>query len=212
MSEQIFEKKCTRCDETKPATLKFFGQRRMKGGGLRWDSWCKNCYRLNTRRHSALDPEAKHQRDKEYRISLGAAYNERRRELRRRQSLSEKQRRKEIARRANDKRKRQMMEHYGGAFCSCCGEDRLIMLAMDHVSGDGARHRREVGGSAQMYNWIHKNHYPPGIFRVLCHNCNFARHWNNGICPHEQESREIWQSFLIYVTPSGVNVSQPQAA
>lgn len=72
---------------------------------------------------------------------------------------------------------------YGGA-CSCCGERELPFLSIDHIKNDGAKHRKEIGGS-QVYRWIIKNGYPKDRFRVLCHNCNVGRQLNKGVCPHE---------------------------
>lgn len=67
-------------------------------------------------------------------------------------------------------------------FCSCCGETELIFLAIDHINGNGHAHRKEVGGGG-FYVWLRKHKYPAG-FQVLCHNCNFGRQLNGGVCPH----------------------------
>ena len=79
------------------------------------------------------------------------------------------------------------LQYYGGPSpkCECCGEGRYEFLSLDHIQGDGARHRAEVGRGA-VYGWLKKNGYPEG-FRVLCHNCNQAlAHY--GYCPHHHES------------------------
>lgn len=77
---------------------------------------------------------------------------------------------------------------YGGR-CACCGEDAPEFLAIDHVNGDGAAHRREISGGkgrrgagTPTYRWLKKSGYPEG-FRVLCHNCNIAIGFY-GACPH----------------------------
>ncbi|WP_405676799.1 hypothetical protein OG292_19350 [Streptomyces sp. NBC_01511] len=67
----------------------------------------------------------------------------------------------------------------------CCGEQKPSFLALDHIDGGGHRQRKETGGGG-FWIWLHRNNYPAG-FRVLCHNCNFGRQLNGGICPHEQE-------------------------
>lgn len=78
----------------------------------------------------------------------------------------------------------EVMDAYGGRFCACCGESELKFLAIDHVNGGGGRHRREVGGSDKVFRDLKKRGFPPG-FQVLCHNCNFGRHINGGVCPHK---------------------------
>lgn len=74
---------------------------------------------------------------------------------------------------------------YGGK-CACCGEMGIMFLCIDHVSGDGAEHRRaiDVSPGAGFYRWLRNNAWPVG-FRVLCWNCNDGRHLNGGVCPHE---------------------------
>ena len=76
---------------------------------------------------------------------------------------------------------------YGGARCACCGETELGFLTLDHVNNDGAPHRREIGGSANLLVWLRRKGYPPG-FQILCFNCNLGRALNGGICPHAQGS------------------------
>lgn len=76
---------------------------------------------------------------------------------------------------------------YGGR-CACCGEDTPEFLAIDHVNGDGAEHRKTLaksgrgGAGTPTYRWLKRNGYPEG-FRVLCHNCNIAIGFY-GACPH----------------------------
>lgn len=82
--------------------------------------------------------------------------------------------------------KEMILDHYG-AKCSCCGEDRLEFMTVDHVNGGGTKHRRDLGGGTAVYRWIVKNNFPEG-FRVLCQNCNWGRRFSkDGLCPHERE-------------------------
>lgn len=76
----------------------------------------------------------------------------------------------------------EVINKYGG-FCECCGEYNMVFLAIDHIHGEGNKHRKEVGVGATFYRWLKKNNYPEG-FRVLCHNCN-AAYYQLGKCPHE---------------------------
>lgn len=71
----------------------------------------------------------------------------------------------------------------GEPVCQCCGETTLEFLALDHVNGSGNQHRKEVGTLA-MAEWAKRNNYPPGLFQVLCHNCNMAKGFY-GRCPHQ---------------------------
>lgn len=81
--------------------------------------------------------------------------------------------------------------HYGGE-CKCCGEDGLPFLAMDHINGDGAAHRRELmraSGTTSaksgegFYRWLRDNNFPEG-YQVLCHSCNLAK-GTGKLCPHQ---------------------------
>lgn len=75
----------------------------------------------------------------------------------------------------------------GELCCSCCGENSLEFLSIDHINGDGARHRKEIGvsGGSSFHQWLKRNNFPEG-YRVLCFNCNLARGLF-GYCPHEKE-------------------------
>lgn len=86
----------------------------------------------------------------------------------------------------------QVIEAYGGR-CECCGEARQEFLAVDHIAGDGAAHRRQLPGGNSFYRWLRRNGFPKDRFRLLCHNCNFAR-GHYGYCPHETERAS---AFLI---------------
>lgn len=88
---------------------------------------------------------------------------------------------------------------YGGAKCTCCSDEHLEFLSIDHIAGNGAEHRRQLmaetgwtSKSANMcgshfYLWLKKQGYPPG-FRVLCMNCNFSIA-KFGYCPHQGKLR-----------------------
>jgi len=83
-----------------------------------------------------------------------------------------------------EKQRKIVLEHYGGekSHCSCCGEEHLEFLTIDHINGGGNKHREEIGQGG-LYRWLIKNNFPDG-FRILCLNCN----WSIGIrgyCPHD---------------------------
>ena len=49
-----------------------------------------------------------------------------------------------------------VLAHYSGGTmrCVCCGEDKLPFLALDHVGGGGATHRKDIGSGDQFYRWL----------------------------------------------------------
>jgi hypothetical protein len=61
--------------------------------------------------------------------------------------------------------------HYGTA-CACCGG--TADLQIDHVNGDGAAHRAQVGRGTSMYRWLASNGFPSG-FQTLCRRCNTSK-------------------------------------
>jgi len=75
--------------------------------------------------------------------------------------------------------KLEVLTRYGNGMARCviCGEDRLPCLSIDHINGDGAKHRRELFGSntsSRTYSWLKKNDYPEG-FQTLCMNCQWVK-------------------------------------
>ncbi len=70
-------------------------------------------------------------------------------------------------------------EKYGTA-CQCCGEAEEAFLSIDHIDGQGAKHRRTL--RTKFWFWLAGENFPPG-FRTLCHNCNMS-HGSFGGCPH----------------------------
>ena len=81
---------------------------------------------------------------------------------------------------------------YGGACCACCGESEPNFLQLDHIDGDGCKHRKALGGPSasgiRTYQDLKQRGFPPG-FQILCANCNFGRHRNGGTCPHKTNAK-----------------------
>jgi len=71
----------------------------------------------------------------------------------------------------------------GNPTCNCCGEDIIQFLEIDHINGDGNKHRKELGYD-RIEGWLIRNNFPEG-FQVLCCNCNKGKQLNGGKCPHE---------------------------
>lgn len=128
--------------------------------GDRASKYCKQCKRQQNQRRNSEEFRAK---AREYHKGTYAKVVEQRRALR-----------------------LEVLAAYGGK-CACCGEATPQFLAVDHVHGNGNRHRAYLKAQKvhHLYPWLKKNGYPEG-FRLLCHNCNMARGLY-GFCPHESK-------------------------
>ena len=78
---------------------------------------------------------------------------------------------------ANEARVRARVFAHYGTECACCGaaED----LTIDHVNGDGVKHRAELGGYAGkggvgFYYWLIRQGFPEG-YQALCRPCNVSK-------------------------------------
>lgn len=76
-----------------------------------------------------------------------------------------------------------VLQNYGGIppRCACCEENQIQFLCMDHINGNGSKHRKTMG-APNIYVWLKTHDYPKG-FRVLCYNCNMAFGLYDK-CPH----------------------------
>jgi len=73
--------------------------------------------------------------------------------------------------------KAEVLAHYGNGKCACihCGFSDMRALSLDHISGDGAVHRKRIGiGGYMLYFRLRKEKYPLG-FQTLCMNCQFIK-------------------------------------
>ena len=93
-------------------------------------------------------------------------------------------RRKQTNKLGRDRLKLEVLNAYGGK-CTCCSENLVMLLTIDHINGEGTKHRNSITrNSIGLYRWLRRNNYPEG-FQVLCFNCNRGKHFNNGVCPHK---------------------------
>lgn len=96
---------------------------------------------------------------------------------------------REYRKKYRQKLKSKFIELYGGK-CSCCGDDRVEFLTLDHVEGDGALRRNNNGrrksgqrSRDNLQEYIKANKaYDPDTFQILCMNCNCGKQWY-GECP-----------------------------
>lgn len=80
---------------------------------------------------------------------------------------------------------RQRAIDFLGAACSCCGEDRRVFLAVDHIHGGGSAEDRKIG-TYGIYKRVLTDPDAREIYQALCHNCNWAKYHTGGNCPHKQ--------------------------
>lgn len=74
-------------------------------------------------------------------------------------------------------------KHYSGSDVPMCSDPTcnvmdIDMLTIDHINGNGGKHRREIKVKTGMYfyRWLKENDYPVG-YQVLCWNHNIKRHY-----------------------------------
>lgn len=75
---------------------------------------------------------------------------------------------------------------YGGK-CTCCEEDTIEFLTVDHINNDGAEDRKKNGrkSGGKLYRWLIQNNFPKENYQILCYNCNCAKGFF-GYCPHHK--------------------------
>jgi len=153
-------KLCTKCGILKDNSLFHKGR-----------AQCKDCRKQI--RHE------QHLKNKEQENKLSRIYNK-----------THRKERRETERRYWHKIKLETFIAYSGnpPECACCHERNIEFLSIDHIEGNGLKHRKSLGYEgfgARFYLWLKKHGYPPG-YRVLCYNCNLSRGFF-GYCPHERK-------------------------
>ena len=72
-----------------------------------------------------------------------------------------------------------ILNHYSNnrLCCNECGYNNTHALTIDHINGNGNKHRKSIrnSGGASFYKWLIKNNLPEG-YQVLCWNCNHLEH------------------------------------
>ena len=86
-----------------------------------------------------------------------------------------------VQRKINTRSKELVLTHYGGGNLACvtCGYDDLKALSIDHINGNGSKHKKSIGMNT--YRWLIKNNYPLG-YQTLCMNCQWVKRHDNKEC------------------------------
>lgn len=68
--------------------------------------------------------------------------------------------------------RQQVIQFYSDSTMKCrnCDIDDIDVLTVDHINGDGIKHRKKI--ATKLYIWLCNNNFPSG-FRILCRNCNW---------------------------------------
>lgn len=164
---------CSKCKEIKPFDC--FSPRKETGG---YFSRCKMCRRSVWNENSVEFNQARrnHYSNKEKLRNRSSVYAKNYR-------IKHKERLNKELREKWRKIRYDVLQKYG-AKCVCCEETNLEFLVIDHVLVNGAKERKELGGTTGVYKKILKTEISPE-YRVLCHNCNSAMYFY-GYCPHQK--------------------------
>ena len=80
------------------------------------------------------------------------------------------------------KLKTEALTHYGNGVLACvtCGERRAACLTIDHIEGNGEKHRKSISvqSGIPFYRWLIRSDFPDG-FQTLCMNCNWVKRVEN---------------------------------
>jgi hypothetical protein len=139
----------------------------------------------------------------------GIAYKEKHKEYAKEWRKRNPEKKKAIQQRSLYNARLKVLKYYSNKEapeCKCCQEKTFGFLQIDHIEGDGAEHRRQIGkksplgGNGFIY-WLIKNDYPTG-FQVLCANCNYSKRTNK-YCIHEIKKGVDMYSNPITEKPVG---------
>lgn len=160
-------------------------------------SWCKSCHNKWSRIYAKDNPErrkAYHQtsykKNRDVYLARGKVYRDQHPEVakkaRKAWEAKHPEYRNQMAAKVRERNRIEAFNAYGGFVCACCEEREPMFLTIDHIGNDGAAHRKSIGnaGGSGFFAWLRRNKHPTG-FQVLCRNCNWGKHANGGVCPHQ---------------------------
>lgn len=148
------------------------------------------------------DPEKRKTYHKEASARWARENRERRRESNRRSDArragtpERNRQHAEVRHRRQIRNKIAVIELYGGC-CAFCGDDRLEVLTVDHIQGDGKDHRAEIQGQYRgIYDFLSRTDHRPDLYRLLCGSCHLA-HTNYNVSPGNNEFRPLgwWKEY-----------------
>lgn len=184
-------KRCPKCETEKP-DVEFLP----KTGKGRLRAYCHPCWTQYGRERRQANPEKfrEYKRGWEQRNwdkAKRQMYEWRKKNPEKVKEISKRWREKYLNDYMRDKRQKNrdaVFAHYGER-CACCGEGERLFLTIDHVANDGAAHRRSLPGligkgGSSFFDWLVRQGFPKG-FQTLCRNCNWGKHANGGVCPHQ---------------------------
>ena len=160
----VMDIKCTKCHKLKPPSSFF---RRNYDGKRGYCSHCKDCRRKASGEHRHKNHNHYLQYGRDYRKHMNAQF----------QKYREK-----YARILKD----EFIMNMGGK-CACCGESNPKFLTLDHINNDGHKDIYPSGSrrrSLQIIRELRRMGWPKDVYQILCFNCNCARAFNGGVCPH----------------------------
>lgn len=163
-------------------------------------SYCKPCRTAYQLERVKAHPDKERERQRKWRQRNWTKERERQYEWRRRNpekwkavcARRDKRKRNAAAQKIRTKIRVAVFAHYGEK-CACCGENERLFLTIDHINNDGAQHRRAMAslvgkGGTAFFAWLVRSGFPSG-FQTLCRNCNWGKHANGGVCPHQDHRR-----------------------
>ena len=161
--------------------------------------YCPNCRKIKTRENEMLRMRTYRAENKNDLLKKEQLYrNAHKKQIKERSDRYYAKHKEAISERERKRRsdlRLKILNHYsnGDLKCACCGENHIEFLCIDHITGDGNKHRREINKhSTDYYRWIIKNDFP-NFLQILCHNCNMAKGFY-GYCPHKLNKQTIKDS------------------
>ena len=85
---------------------------------------------------------------------------------------------KKAAKKYKNWMKLEVFQHYSNSktpYCKCCKINIFDFMTIDHINGDGAKHRKtSTLRGLTLYRYLYKQKYPKG-YQILCYNCNSSK-------------------------------------
>lgn len=151
-----------------------------------------------THKEQIRERNKKYKRDKEKDRVYRQLHKEHRLELQKASRGRNEVAYKQDNRRRNLMEKVKALKHYscdGEIKCARCGFGDIRALSIDHINGQGGKHRKEVG--VHTYRWLKVNNYPSG-FQILCMNCQFIKRIENRECGNHNKDTEVAEQEKSY--------------